>query len=202
MRISTALAAVVALAFAAVPAALAAPPDRADGPAISDVNKYCPPGQLVVNVSQTVVNAADSGKLGNAWAFEGYTRQIQILRTGPNTYCGGTRYTGTFTTNAGPSPGGGGIVGPGITGSIAGGYRTTNFKAVFVPSAPTSGYIGLFDYQCDLTLNCPGYVNWTTLYFKNVQGFGLARWEWIYTTPANGAWFDTYLGYFGDITGV
>src|SRR5712691_1571199 len=146
MKIPTALAAVVALSLATVPAALASPPDRADGPTIIDVNRYCPPGLLVVNVTQTVVDAADKGALGNVWAFETYRRRIQILKTGPNTYCGGLQYSGVFTTNAGPSPGGTGLVGPNVTGMIGGGYRTTNFTATFAPSAPTSGSIGPFDY--------------------------------------------------------
>src|SRR5712691_918954 len=110
MKIPTALAAVVALSLATVPAALASPPDRADGPTIIDVNRYCPPGQLVVNVSQTIVDAADKGALGNVWAFETYRRQIQILKTGPNTYCGGLQYTGVFTTTGPQSPSGGGVV--------------------------------------------------------------------------------------------
>jgi hypothetical protein len=194
-----ACAALAALVLVTVPTALANPDKQADGATLIDGLKYCPSGQLVVDVTQTVVNDADAGVLGNAWAVDQYTRQIQVLKTGPNSYCAGTRYTGSFTSNDGPSPGGTAAVTAGITGSIGGGYRSTNFKAHFAPTVPTSGPIGVFDYRCDAAFNCPGYVNWTSLFFKNVQSFGLARWEWVYTSAANGSWYNSYLGNFGDI---
>ena len=65
---------------------------------------------------------------GNAWAFDNYARRLVVVRTGPGQFCAITRYLGNFTTNAGTSPGGTGTVPDGLTGSFAGGYRTTTFR--------------------------------------------------------------------------
>jgi len=162
----------------------------------------CGPGTLVVNVTQHVINDADSGVAGNAWAFDKYERRIKVWKTGASTYCAIVRYAGEFTTNAGPSPGNTGIVAAGIDGEMKGGYRTTQFTGTFAPTNPTFGDLGMFDYACDTSFNCPGRVNWLTLYFSSTSGFDLAWWGWIYKTDANGSWVNAISGNLGDITGV
>ena len=65
----------------------------------------CGGGTLVVNVTHKVVNDADSGFNG-AWAFDAYTRQIQVWETAPSTYCATVDYAGQFDTIVGrTSPG-------------------------------------------------------------------------------------------------
>ena len=202
-----AAAAVAACALVAASTAVAAP--TSDGPTIPDlVNKFCPTGQTVVNVTQTIANDADRGALG-VWAFDGYTRaggsaytrQINVLRIGPNLYCAATRYSGQFTTVEGPSPGGTSKVSGGRTGNFLGGYRTTIFTGDFLPTKPTSGSIGAYDYNCDAFAQCDGYANWTSWYFPlGVTGFAIARWSFSYSSGGQ-YWNNTFTGNSGDITG-
>jgi hypothetical protein len=164
-------------------------------------HSQCGGGTLVVDVTQDVINDADSGVAGNAWAFDDYQRQIRVWQTGPDTYCAILRYDGEFVTNAGPSPNNTGTLAAGVQGELAGGYRTTHFTGTFAPTAPTSGDLGTFDYACDTSFNCPGRVSWPSLYFSSTSGFDLEWWGWIYTTDANGTWVNAISGNLGDITG-
>jgi len=163
----------------------------------------CGPGTLVVNVEQKVRNDADSGVAGNAWAFDDYERHIKVWQTGssPDTFCATVSYEGKFTTNAGASPGNTGTVEAGVRGRFEGGYRTTQFTGTFSPTEPTHGNLGVFDYRCDISFNCPGYVPWTTFYFTSTSGFDLAWWGWIYHAGKNGTWVNAISGNAGDITG-
>jgi hypothetical protein len=111
-------------------------------------------------------------------------------------------YGGKFETRAGLSPGATGIVGAGIGGQLAGNYRTRVFRATWRPTAATSGWIGIFDYACDDFGNCPGYVDWKGLYFRDLSGFAIARYSFQYQTEYNGIWTNRAPeGNSGDITG-
>ena len=160
-------------------------------------------GTPIIEVSQTVLNDADSGVGGNAWAFDNFTRQIKVFQLSAGTFCATTRYEGSFTTNAGVSPSGTSTVSAGISAPFIGGYRATQFSGTLLPSpgAATHGNIGTFDYMCDPTFTCPGFVDWTTLYFSTTSGFNLDWWGWIYHGGSHGTWVNARSGNLGDITG-
>jgi hypothetical protein len=169
----------------------------------TELNAAACGGTEIIDVAQTVLNDADSGFGGNAWAVDNYTRHIKVFQLLDGTFCATTHYEGTFTTNAGTSPSGSSTVSPGITGTIIGGYRATQFSGTLLasPPYPTHGNIGTFDYMCDLTFTCPGYVDWLTLYFSSTSGFNLDWWGWIYHGGSNGTWVNASTGSTGDITG-
>jgi hypothetical protein len=160
-------------------------------------------GMPIIDVTQTVLNDADSGFGGNAWAFDNYTRHIKVFQLSDGVFCATTHYEGSFTTNAGTSPSGSSTVTAGITGTILGGYRATSFSGTLLASSayPSHGNIGSFDYMCDLAFICPGYVDWLTLYFSSTSGFNLDWWGWIYHAGGNGTWVNASSGSTGDITG-
>jgi len=167
----------------------------------------CGPGTLVVNVTQRIINDADSG-LAGYWAFDAYNRHIQVWQTATNTFCTIVSYNGTFTTVAGFSPQNTGTVAAGIQGNFRGGYLATFTGTLLAtPTKPTSGNLGTVDYACVLSSSntvatCPGYQDWTTFYFSSLTGWTENQWGWIYTTEANGTWVNASTGNLGDITGV
>jgi hypothetical protein len=167
-----------------------------------DGQKYCPTGPTVVYVTQTVVDDVDTAPLAGFWASESYSRVIQVVKTGPRSYCMGTNYSGTFTAWGGRSPGGTGWLAAGTTGTVGGGYKSTVFTADWVPTAPTSGVIPTADFDC-YTGTCANFQDWLSLYFQNVRGFNSDRWQFIYRTPAApySGWYNTYVGDWGDVTG-
>ena len=137
----------------------------------------------LVDVTQAITNDDDSGVGGNAWAHDDYTRNIKVFKTTTqNVYCVVLNYDGVFETYAGASPQNTGVIPAGIQGTMRGGYRAI-VTGVFNPTQPTSGFIGNFDYQCDGSFNCPGYVSWTTFYFDQpTSGFDYQWWGWKYST--------------------
>jgi hypothetical protein len=201
-RIGTALATALVLALAATPA-FAAPgkPPKLNKHQLQ--RKTCGKGPLVINVEQKVVNDVDSGTHGNYWAFDAYTRSIQVWRIGTGNYCAIVHYTGEFRTIAGASPGGSGTVGEGVTGHFEGGYRM-DFGGTLLahPSAKKHGSIGTYDYRCTSTGSCPGSVYWVSLYFSNVTGDDFDWWGWLYKAGKNGTWLNSIDGARGDITGA
>jgi hypothetical protein len=163
----------------------------------------CPNGTLVVNAVQKITKDADSGVGGNAWALDDEIRHIQVVQLDDGSFCATLSYQGSFSTLAGASPQNTGTVGDGVVGTFEGGYRSTIFTGhlLSTPLAKTKGSIGSFDYNCDSTFNCPGYVDWTTLYFSDTQGFDLEWWGWTYHAGNNGSWVNAIGGNSGDITG-
>jgi hypothetical protein len=201
-KIHIAAAAAFLLAFAAAPA-LASPghPPKLNKHQLQ--RKTCGKGRLVINVEQKVVNDVDSGTQGNFWAFDTYHRSIQVWRLGTNNYCTIVNYSGQFRTIAGPSPGGGGTVGGGVTGTFEGGYRMDfNGTLLAHPTVKTHGSIGTFDYRCTSAGTCPGSVYWVTFFFSNVTGDDFDWWGWLYKAGKNGTWLNSIDGARGDITGT
>ena len=158
---------------------------------------------MVISVVEKVLNDADSGLAGNAWALDEFVRQIQVVEIGNGMFCATVKYQGSFTTFAGISPGGTGSVGAGVVGTFEGGYSSTVFSATLksTPDLRVRGSIGSFDYKCDAAFICPGHFDWTTSYFDNVSGFDLAWWGWTYHAGKNGSWVNAISGTTGDITG-
>ena len=183
--------------------AAAAPSEHLNwGSNLSSGPDSCPPGILVINVKQRVLNDVDSGAGANYWAFDDFVRNIQVVRIG-DTYCATVKYQGQFTTIAGTAPGGTGLVDAGVIGTFEGGYVSPAFTATLVsnPSQRAMGSIGTFDYQCNPAGICPGYVDWTALYFASISGFDFAWWGWVYHAGNNGSWVNSVDGNSGNITG-
>lgn len=158
-------------------------------------------GKLVINVVQHVTNDADSGFASPVWAFDDFTRQIQVRQTGANTFCATVKYQGSWTTVAGPSPMGTGTINAGLTGTFEGGY-ITGFTGTLKanPTVSTRGNIGSVNYACDTSGNCPGFVDWTTFFFDSTNGFeNYSWWGWIYHGGDNGTWVNASSGSSGDI---
>ena len=159
-------------------------------------------GKMVINVVQHITNDADSGVAGNAWAFDDFNRTIQVWQSG-NSFCAVVKYHGSFTTVAGTSPAGASTVSAGVKGTFEGGYQSTVFTGTLKsnPAFDTRGNIGDFNYACDTSFNCPGAIDWTTVYFDSTSGFDLAWWGWVYHAGNNGSWVNAISGNSGDITG-
>lgn len=204
------LAASISIAALAAGAALisdrasAAPSEHLDwGYNLAASNTACPPGLGIVNVNQKIINDVDSAVGGGYWAFDEEVRHINVVDLGGGAYCATVQYQGSFETEAGGSPQNTGTVGAGVVGTFQGGY-TAMFTATSViadPAVRTKGSIGTNDYQCDITGNCPGYVDWTSLYFTGVGAFDLPWWGWVYHAGNNGSWVNASSGNSGDITG-
>jgi hypothetical protein len=133
---------------------------------------------LIASGSYGVTDEPVQGIKENVWATANYTRTIAVYRVSTSSYCVAWRDTGSFTTVAGPSPGGSGTVAAGISGPLTRTGVTTNFTATWQPNVPTSGYLGSY----------PAPVDWTSFYFGNVQGLDLVWWTNSYRTSANGCW--------------
>lgn len=187
-------------------------------------------GNLLVSVTEKVINDADSGQAGNYWALDAFTRTIKVWNLGSDSYCAVVNYTGTFAAQAGQkSPGTtattGGILTGDEVGTIKGGYvaQITGPLDVTDPTGwPLLGKVNMgnaVDYQCviagDGSASCPGVVDWTTKYFDTSSAsftFNENPWGWKYigkdapTAPdagtAAGVWVNASTGNSGDILDV
>jgi hypothetical protein len=164
----------------------------------------CSPGpnsKLVLNIVFQVTNDADSGVAGNYWAFDSYTKHVQVWDLGSGNFCAIVKYDGSFVTVAGTSPGGAGSVGAGVTGTMEGGYSATITNGTFTPTTNrTKGNIGAKDFACDTSGNCPGYYSWVSTYFPTGT-FAYSYSSWTYNAGDNGTWVNASTGNSGDITG-
>ena len=184
-------------------------------------------GNQVINITEKVINDADSGQAGNYWALDAFTRTIKVWNLGSDSYCAVVHYTGTFAAQAGQkSPGTtpttGGILTGDEIGTFKGGYEAqiTGPLDVTDPAGwPLVGNVNsgnAVDYQCviaaDGSANCPGVVDWTTKYFDTSNAgftFNENPWGWTYVgkdaptaldagTP-DGVWNNASTGNSGDI---
>lgn len=166
---------------------------------------------------ERITNDVDSGEAGNYWAFDTVSRHIQVWSVAPNTYCATVTYfSSTFQAVSGQtSPGAGGTLTGDEYGSFAGGYQTTNFTAQLDINNPsiwgTAGLVNAgqpINYQCDITGNCRGYVDWSAQYFTHISGFDLLSWGWKYKGKdsqdhsSTGLWINASTGNSGDILDV
>ena len=181
-----------------------------------ELNFTCaqPNGNRIIDVTEKILNDADSGEAGNYWAFDNVTRQIQVWSVGPDQYCATANYEpASFQAVAGQrSPGNGGTLTGDEYGSFPGGYVSTVFTAMLDVSNPTvwpvTGKVNggtPINYQCDITGNCPGYVDWTTKYFAGGVSLNLLEWGWVYhgkdhlDHSSTGTWYNVSTGNSGDI---
>ena len=98
------------------------------GSNLSSGSDSCPPGSLVINVKQRVLNDIDSGEQANYWAFDDFVRSIQVVEVSAGAFCATVKYQGQFTTVEGPAPGKTDAVGVGVVGTFEGGYVSTIFS--------------------------------------------------------------------------
>jgi hypothetical protein len=158
-------------------------------------------GSPIINVHHDVVNDTDSG-LGGYWAFDTYSRHIQVWATGSNdTYCAVVSYHGRFDAQAGQnSPGNTGVLDGDEDGTMQGGYRATIVGDLLAaPLWPTNGNAGSFDYMCELPHTCPGAVNWVDQYFAEGWSFTYNWWGWTYRAGRHGVWVNSSDDNSGDI---
>lgn len=188
-------------------------------------------GTLVINVTHHVVNDIDSAVGGGFWAVDDYNRHIQVwfvgtdgsggieaeafgaalTANGVEVYCAVVKYQGAFVTREGRSPQGSDpFIPAGIEGTFEGGHRaviTGPLKAS--PRYRSRGFIGTFDYGCDVAADpgdrssCTGLFNWVSEYFDTANGnhsITVQWWGWIYKTGRYGTWVNAAAGNQGDIT--
>ncbi|PIR89162.1 MAG: hypothetical protein COU07_02940 [Candidatus Harrisonbacteria bacterium CG10_big_fil_rev_8_21_14_0_10_40_38] len=159
-------------------------------------------GSPVVNASQKIKNTVDSGEAGNYWAFDDFTRTIQVWKTNvPDEYCASVKYTGSFRGVAGQvSPGASGVLTGSEAGPIQGGYNATiKGTLLTAPLWNTNGGVGTTDYGCDINANCPGAINWVTQYFNSNYTFTYNWWGWIYRAGGKKTWVNASEGNSGDV---
>ena len=157
-------------------------------------------GSPIININEKVVKTVDSGQGGNYWAFDDINRHIQVWENSDNTYCVLVQNTGQFDGQAGQaSPGNTGVLTGDEDGSFQGGYRakiTGILKGS--PDWETKGSVGITDYNCDISGNCPGYLNWVEQYFGPGYTFNYEWWGWTYRYKGN-TWVNSSDGNSGDI---
>jgi hypothetical protein len=172
-------------------------------------NHGCGNGTLVVNVKYVVQNDLDTSvPIANVqydWAVDTYKRRVLVYKTGANTFCAVTTSKGTFTTLAGHSPGGTGMIPAGITGKFKGGYVTNQFHGTLLaaPLSPTTGDLGTKNFACvasadhnDATKTCPGTFDWFSQYFTAGSGadWALVKYSFVYKSKGHGKWTDKLSG--------
>jgi hypothetical protein len=176
-------------------------------------NLGCGAGRLALSVTYTVSNDVDTGLRGNNWAFDDYTRTLRVVSKGNGRWCAGSTYAGTFTTIAGPSPGGTTTIPAGIRGTFEGSSVTT-FRGTFSPRGKrTRGSLGAHDFQCTSDAvkgKCAATWDWLTTYFTSPDSFASFRYlRYAFSYRAleggHGAWTDKLVGgkerAHGDIVG-
>lgn len=168
-------------------------------------------GTVVLNVSYTILNDADSGTTTPEWAIDTISRNVKVVQEASGSFCATVTDSGTFVTVKGDSPGAsydiGGTVSAGVTGTLTGGYVETFSGAVLKSSVggqAFTGDIGTFDYQCTAQGKCNKF-DWLANYFNVSGDSAMPAWGWTYHTAcndANGSWTNTLAGNTGDITGA
>ena len=171
-------------------------------------------GRPIIQVTQKIQNDADSAVGGNYWAFDYFTRQISVWQTTTSgTYCAVLTYNGNFyavpgQVNPENSPAGQEINTPmdePVHGPFSGGYRAIiTGTLVSSPSWTTHGIVPITNYQCDISGNCPGNVDWVTQYFSGVDEnnpaeFNEEWWGWKYNGGSHGTWINASTGNSGTI---
>jgi hypothetical protein len=111
------------------------------------------------------------------------------------------QYEGKFDAQAGQtSPGTGGTLDGDEDGTFQGGYRATIAGTLLSsPTWKTTGMVGTFDYECDISGVCSNYVSWVAKYFNGGAVFTYEWWGWIYHGGKHGTWVNSSDGNAGDI---
>jgi hypothetical protein len=167
--------------------------------AASAAREACPGGApLVVNAYATYRNSADYGADGHIWALDAARTSRQIWQIGPNTYCLKRQDIGTFTSFAGVSPEGTGIVSAGVTGRWYGEIVVV-IHGTFAPKVATSGFVGDFDLQCQQDGTCLGSGFSGSSYFSSIDSAQYLTFAATFEGGACGVWRQSLDGDTGDI---
>jgi hypothetical protein len=185
--------AVAALSLAAATAAAGAPTPK---------NLGCGAGKVVLALRYHVVSDVDTTAAGTNWAFDDYTRVLRVVRKAAYRYCASSTYAGTFTTIAGPSPGGTATLPAGIRGTFRGSSVTTFRASATLAGKRTRGDLGTKDFRCtsaDTKGRCAGTWDWLRAYFTstdNFASFAYKRYSFVYhaTISGKGTYVDTLTG--------
>ena len=165
----------------------------------------------VIDVTEKIIHDADSGIAGDNWAFDTITRHIRVWNMGGANYCGVVADDAEFHAVAGQiSPAATGILTGDEHGDFNGGYVTVVFSDTLNVKDPSNwplkgkvNHGGPVDYMCDISGNCPGYIDWLTKYFTGASfnTVGLADWGWKYVAAdrRDGVWINANSGNSGDI---
>lgn len=161
----------------------------------------------IIDVKQKVQNDVDSGFGGNNWAFDYYTRHIQVWKTTGalvvadgeegTTYCAIVTYDGKFYAVPGQQgPGGTGDLintstdAP-VNGSMSGGYRdliTGVLRTTLSNGWPTNGNVGTTNYKCDISGSACVIPSWKEIYFSSFSVTDEPWWGWKYNGGSHGTW--------------
>ena len=159
-------------------------------------------GKPIINVTQKVQNDPDSG-IANWWAFDYFTRQITVWKTGtPTTYCAVLTYNGNFYAvpgQLGPQSASitdGAITTPAdepINGPFSGGERTivTLASLKTIPSWTTSGSVPTTNYQGKIDGTRPGYIYWQDQYFNTGWSSSDDWFGFKYNGGSHGTWINS-----------
>ncbi len=163
--------------------------------------------KLVINVSQSITNDADSGEHG-AWAYDNFTQYVKVYQTAPSTFTAMVYDNGTWHTFAGAKSPDYGVTQPSNgTGRMFGGYNATSFTGTLLatPTYPTTGNIGTFKYNetpsdvvSGTTAKSGAQTDWLNYYFSSDTGFNIGSTDqpagWTYNYNLSSApserWFD------------
>jgi hypothetical protein len=140
----------------------------------------CGSGKPAIAVSYGVQNDVDTGVKGNTWALDTYTRAVRVWRTGPASFCAVSTYNGTFTSIAGPSPGGRWELPAGIRGTLKASSTTIFRGKPTTHAVPLHGFLGVKDFAA-------GTWEWMSDYFTDVTGFKYTRYSFTYHATENGS---------------
>lgn len=157
-------------------------------------------GSPVVNVTEKIVQTVDSGQGGNYWALDNVNRKIQVWQNSDTEYCALIQNEGTFDSQKDQkSPGNTGLLTGDEDGNFRGGYRAKITGVMLKkPNWQTKGNVGTHNYNCTISGNCPGYINWTDQYFGPGYKFNYEWWGWTYRYK-NNTWVNASDGNSGDV---
>jgi hypothetical protein len=150
----------------------------------------CGSGKPALAVSYGVQNDVDTGIQGNTWAFDTYTRTVRVWRKGSGRFCATSAYDGTFSSIAGPSPGGKSHLPAGIRGTFQGTSSTAFRGKLAAHGAPLHGFLGVKDFACtsaDVKGRCAGTWDWLGTYFARVTQFRYTAYSFAYHANENGS---------------
>ena len=191
-----------ALAVAAATGALLAGALATAAPAAAATSLCGGSRQQVVDVTRDIVADDDYGADGHIWALDTYTERIRIWQVGSHQFCVHFDDAGTFRSFAGVSPNSTGTVSEGVTGKWHGTIEAY-VTADFTPVAPTTGYLGTIDADCDQAGACAADVPFPkSMYFGNsLQHIRYTVFGATFDGGAHGTWVQTLTSSTGDITG-
>ncbi len=145
----------------------------------------------ILDVTYIVKNDEDSG-VGGYWALDHFNEHLKVWKLADGSFYALKKYDGIFAVpTGGLSPNATSIQTESAFGDIDGGYVAT-FTGIFAPGTnPTSGNIGMFNYDgtmSDILLKtygngqtgAPNPYDWEGTYFSGGSTLDESHWGWSY----------------------